>query len=317
MSPDLATIAHPSFVDIPGQQPAVSLPLQAGSCHRDHDVAIIDPFTGRERDMLCTIEVAFPLPASQRGLHMSRMEDALHEVATPLSLDGYAKALAEACARLQGSPSCRVRVEGRLERTLLTPVSKRPTHQFLRVWAEASVGERSGTRIGMSAPFFNACPCAQRHAMREFADALDKRRLPLDILGLAPLQSHTNRGDLRIETAGVTFADLASILGAASPSPTELLKGEDEHALVKAAQARGMFVEDIVREAALQALLLLRGKVPPATPLLIAAHAEESVHVHHLFADITTTVGELQRQLQDRPIDYNNVILPLPPPGTR
>jgi len=77
-------------------------------------------------------------------------------------------------------------------------------------------------------------------------------------------------------------------------SPTfEILKRDDEAAVVINAHNNPKFVEDVVRDA----LKLIVGEfkdLPDDVSLIVMSESEESIHKHNAFAERQTTLGELR-----------------------
>ena len=77
-------------------------------------------------------------------------------------------------------------------------------------------------------------------------------------------------------------------------SPTfELLKRDDEGAMVINAHRNPKFVEDVVRDV-LTVLVSKYDYLPDDTEVWVRSESEESIHKHNAFAERTATMAELR-----------------------
>ena len=180
-------------------------------------------------------------------------------------------------------------------------VSQRPSYELLQLHIVANLsGKKMSVETGITAPFLNACPCAQRWAMREYATALKKQGYaPKEIealIKIAPLQTHTNRGKatLMIHSDRVMFPDLYHIVEQSSPILRELVSGEDEHLFLKEVHRKGYFFEDVTRAIMANTVKNLGHKVPPSTLVEITVDVEESMHSKNFLSTVKKTMGELR-----------------------
>ena len=295
------------FIEVPGSVPAVQVPLaRVGISNRPHYISVLDPFTNEPTRLFADVKLSLSLPSHQRGLHMSRIERMMHDVEAeaPRELGEFTKRLVEKIIETQPQDSCRVEVDAHYERLVDKNASGKPSHELLKLHSAAEYKNGSiGLESGVTAKFMNACPCAQRWGIRQFAEKLEKQGYTAeqiqDIIPAAPLQGHTQYGDATLYVQeGVAMTQLYKILEQSSPLVRELLAGRDEGDFVREAQERGMFVEDVAREIIKNTVLNLDGAIADSTKVKIHLDVDESVHHHNLFTTTEATLGELSRQLK-------------------
>jgi GTP cyclohydrolase-4 len=122
------------------------------------------------------------------------------------------------------------------------------------------------------------------------------------VLELVPGATHNQRGvaTLRVTASNDDLPEPAVLAGLARASMSatthELLKRDDERAVVEAAHAKPMFVEDCVRE--LVASLLSCGIALPDDAEVCARQVNhESIHAHDATAELSGTVASLRASL--------------------
>ena len=306
----ISKIMKKDFVDVPSSTPKVKVPLSVVGIHkRPHYIIVSDPFTKKPVRLMSDIKVSLSLPANQRGLHMSRIEGALHQMDEfkPVDLLAYATKLCRTIKKTQEQKNCRVELVASYEHLVEKNVSKRPSHELLKLHAFAEyIGNKLSISIGITSPFINACPCAQRWGMKDFYNELKRggynNKEILSILQKAPLQTHTNRGEatLIVKSDKVDFEDVYKILQNSAPIIRELLSGKDEHAVVRDSHLKGMFCEDVMRSIIANVIASLDKKVSQQTLVEIIVDVDESIHFHNLYSETRDTIKNLKKNLIGR-----------------
>ncbi len=96
------------------------------------------------------------------------------------------------------------------------------------------------------------------------------------------------------ESAAVEADDLIDIINDSFSSPTfELLKRDDEAAVVINAHRNPRFVEDMVR-IVLKKIVDKYPALPDDVEITVRSESEESIHKHNAFAERTATMAELR-----------------------
>jgi GTP cyclohydrolase FolE2 len=266
-------------------------------------VTIQDPFTHRSTRLFGKIEVFFGLPATQRGVHMSRIEECLLSMDSEkdLALSTWMKELSNKLLSTQELTQCTVSLDLHYDKATGRNVSRTLSQELLTLHSAIERNEESvRTCTGLTVSFINACPCTQRWAMREFFqrlleqgyDTIQAENLMYD----APLQAHTNLGkaSLKIWSDQATHQRLYDVVAQAVPIVRELLKGVDEHALVSQAHRDGQFCEDNARALVREVLIEFDGTLEDDTLLEINVDVAESVHFHNLSTEINSSFGDLR-----------------------
>lgn len=295
-----------SFVDVPSSKPAVRFALpRVGITNRPCYVQVQDPFTGRNSRLFGKLGVFFGLLADQRGVHMSRIEECLSAMPA-LPLSEWSEQLSENLIASQGLPECSVQLDLQYAKSTNKNLSEILSDELIEL--HSAVDRRvDGTEIcvGLTVPFINACPCTQRWGMREFYRELIAQGFEEDkaesIMRKAPLQAHTNLGKatLKIWSREVEHFALYNILNRAVPIVRELLKGIDEHVLVKHAHREGQFCEDNARAIVKEVFNEFDGKLEDSASIEITVDVEESVHFHNLHTQVLCQFGDLRKNLTE------------------
>ena len=281
-------------VDVPQEPPAVPLPLS--------DVGITGKtvwlrLNGAALPMRAGICV--DLPATRRGIHMSRMEEVVSRLYDEEfdSLPAYAASLAAGVLEGQEGGRAEVGLAGSLPVVRATAVSGRSSLDTVEVDCRAVAVRKSGRirtagiALGVTASHITACPCTQAYNIELGGGD-----------GIMPMPTHSQRSrtTLRLSAAGGLEAgvdDLIACLDNALHLTSDLLKRPDEAEIVMASHRRPQFAEDAVREVARSAWLRFGGDLPPETVVEIESLSLESIHIHDVRCRLETTLGEIGERL--------------------
>lgn len=273
-----------------------------------------------------TFDIAASVGAEARGAHLSRFHEALDQALALVADDGrdvpslavLAAVIATRAADLQGSTRARASVEATIAWPRVSPASGRRTVDPFRTWATVEV-DRSGaeprttTTIGVEAVGMTACPCAQnlvRDAARTrlLDDGMDEATIER-ALDAIPVATHNQRSTGRIEVVVVGDGAVTEMVDplvlvdlvreSMSANVHELLKRDDERAVVEAAHADPRFVEDCVRALLADAIAHPKvGGALPATARLLATQVNhESIHAHDVMATRAGSIRDLRDEL--------------------
>lgn len=273
-----------------------------------------------------TFEVATSLGADARGAHMSRFHEAIDHALALVADEGrdvphlelLAAVVASRAAELQGAARAAATVRTTIAPARVAPASGRRTVDPFDVWATAHVdlgsdAPRTSVTLGVRAVGMTACPCAQnlvRDAarVRLEADGFDDEAIARAFAAL-PVATHNQRstGELEVTIPGdgattpiAEPVELATLVrGSMSAQVHELLKRDDELAVVEVAHADPRFVEDCVRAMLRDALLdpQLAQVLTPQSRLAVRQVNHESIHAHDVIASRGGTVAELREEL--------------------
>jgi TIGR00294 family protein len=257
---------------------------------REGDIAIVN------RSLMCTIDVFVDLPAEQKGSHLSRNLEILREIvgdSVKTPVNGIETLAATICKKLlekhEYAGNADVSITAEYFRNRKTP-NGRDTLEVYKLMGGAS-SERDGVlmkTLGVEVIGMTACPCAQETVS--------------DILKCSdefPVMSHNQRNVCTVvmsmdESTDIEADDLIDLVESSFSSPTyEILKRDDEAAVVINAHRNPKFVEDVVRDV-LRRVVERYPKLPDDVMLTVISESEESIHKHNAFAERETTLGELR-----------------------
>ena len=242
------------------------------------------------------VSVAVNLPAEQRGSHLSRNAEAIHQLVDETvrePVGGIEEVSATLVARLLKLHEYADEAEVELESDyfLEREFDGRQSLEHYRLQARSLGFRDDGFRnyVGVEVVGLTACPCAMENT-RHISD-----HAPAE----GPFVTHNqrNRVTLTLEIPDghtVEADDLIDICETALSSPTfDILKRWGEARLVLAAHERPRFVEDVVREL-IRGVLGRYAAFPDTTEVVASSESEESIHKHNAFATRVATLGELR-----------------------
>lgn len=244
-------------------------------------------------------DISVSLPATSRGIHMSRMEEAISSLcdSTFNDLCSYAKALAGlVIERQKGDRAC-VNLKGKVPIRRTASVSNRISADALDIEAQVEAARETGTApkfkemAGLSVFHMTACPCTQAYN-RELFRVKDNR---------FPLITHSQRSLTRLlierHGGGPSYEDLLKCLEASLHVTQDLLKRPDEAEIVMKAHFAPQFAEDTVRQTAREVGVRFGAALPAGTKVLIESRSLESIHIHDVCCTLKTTLGEITHVL--------------------
>ena len=328
--PATASSAYP---DVQARRPRTEVSLTRVGVRGVEKVIRIDGSDGaggsQPQLFFAELECYVDLNPQQAGVHMSRFEEVVNEAMdeavsrAELKAEHLATHIAERVREGQGGLRAEVSLAARYPETVPAPVSGRPTQEIYTLFGTA-VASEAGTRTltGVQAQGMTACPCAQElvaSGARERLDELgyDDSQIE-EILGAVPVATHNQRGigtlylgrGERCDSPEIDARELLTIVESSMSSEIyELMKREDERAVVEKAHANPRFVEDVVRE-------MIR-RVAEAHPELaegggfVLARQEnlETIHRHTVAAERSGELAEVLRELDSGKHSAHHVTL--------
>jgi len=267
-------------------------------------------FDGRKITLNPEIKAGINLPHSQRGVHASRIYEAVKYSIELLNkqLRGFedlASTIAEELLRKNSyATHSYVSLKATTYYTQRTPVTNFETIEKIRILEKAEATRRADGGIKVNAYLgaatigMTACPCA-KEIVRSIFNRLTGNQIDKDL----PLGTHMQRtyGRIMVEKFnGLKLFDLIDIISNSMSSRTfELLKREDEARVVIDAIDNPKFVEDVAREIIIH-LISKYPYIPDDTTVEAHVKALESIHSHNLAASITIKVGEVKNLMRKK-----------------
>lgn len=248
-----------------------------------------------------TFSVFVDLPAEKKGAHLSRdievVDEMIEQAERASSLEGLCARIAKSLLEKHDyAEYAEVRAEAKYFLERQSPGGRKSLEEYGLI-AKASMKRGKSLRktIGVEVMGMTACPCAM-----ETAREIMKAKYPDLRMDGVPMITHNQRNRCRLmiecdEEHEVEADDLIQIAEASLSSPTyEVLKRQDEGAIVMMAHQSPKFVEDVVRDM-LRGVLEKYKDVPDDVVITAQSEAEESIHKHNAFAERVTTLGELRK----------------------
>lgn len=246
--------------------------------------------------LICNIDVFVDLPADQKGSHMSRNLEVIREIVNECAgssvtgIEDFAVNVGRMLLnRHEYATMATVNIHAEYFKNNITPHGKMTTEVY-KLIGNASC-PRDGKAIktlGVEAVGMTACPCAQENVAQT-----------LGCSGEWPVISHNQRNVCTVilgmsEDVAVEADDVIDLINSCYSSPTfELLKRDDEAAVVINAHRNPKFVEDMVRDV-LKKIVDKYPEFPDDVTITVKSESEESIHKHNAYAERTATMEELR-----------------------
>jgi GTP cyclohydrolase IB len=215
---------------------------------------------GARQHTVATVNMFVELPQEQKGTHMSRFLEVLHEH-HEISALGVAALLGQLRERLH-APSAHLEIEFPFFVRKPAPVTGAVGLMEFTCGYRASQSWDTDLMTTVRVPVATLCPCSKE---------------------ISENGAHNQRGivDLQIRTSGLLeFGELIEIVeSCASCALFPVLKRPDEKWVTEQAYRNPRFVEDLIRELA----VAMRDE-PRVTWYRVAVENQESIHAHNAFA---------------------------------
>ena len=212
---------------------------------------------------VATINMYVDLPQDYKGTHMSRFIEILSEYRHQISIDSIPRILDEMKRRLNAhSAHMEITFPYFIEKK--APVTNSKGLMEYICTFKGSVNEGRDLVVGLSVPITTLCPCS-----KEISD----------------FGAHNQRGEVRVQLRFNKFIWIEDIIilieRSASSEVYSVLKRIDEKHVTEKAYMKPMFVEDLVREIAVQL-----NADDNITWFSVDSENYESIHKHSAYAYI-------------------------------
>ena len=280
--------------DVPENPPTFSLPInEVGISEKTLWIKLpqgLIPFKG---------EISVDLPGNYKGIHMSRMEQAISQLYLHPFADiaEYAVTLGDQILKGQRARKARIKLEGEIPQLLKTPVSLVNSTDSVLIHCTATLfKEKDGIEksycMGTGVYHITACPCTQVYNRKLFDDCTRST---------APYPTHSQRCItwIEVESIGIrpAFSQLYRCLSSCLHLSQDLLKRPDEAELVWLCHSNPQFAEDVVRMVAQQAGMAFREELHPDSVIRVRTTSYESIHRHNVTCRLETTLGQIIKAL--------------------
>ncbi|MEE9613877.1 MAG: GTP cyclohydrolase FolE2 [Thermodesulfobacteriota bacterium] len=217
---------------------------------------------------IASINMYVDLPHQFKGTHMSRFVEILNEHRREISVEKFPDILEEMKKRFDAS-TAHLEVEFPYFIEKAAPVSGSRGLMDYVCRLSGSLGDERDMVLEVRVPVTTLCPCS-----REISDR----------------GAHNQRGEVRVAVRFDGFLwieDLIEVVEGSASSPVySLLKRDDEKYVTERSYDNPMFVEDVVREAALNL-----GGIKGIKWARIEAENRESIHNHSAYALVEKEYG--------------------------
>ena len=241
-------------------------------------------------------EIVVNLPASVRGIHMSRIEEVIAELYDNdfVDLRSYGLDLAKGVIARQRGSRVKVALAGKFPVLSTTLITGKTSMDSADIFAEVSAWKRKDkvfarTMVGARVCHITMCPCTQAYNQAAFPH----------VHSLLGLPTHSQRSITRLligdHDGRPTYEELLRCLSLALHVTQDLMKRPDEAELVLKAQMIPQFAEDAVRETARMTALMFGPSFPASTPVFIESLSLESIHIHDVRCGVRTTLGAIMK----------------------
>lgn len=188
--------------------------------------------SGGVQTSVATVGLFVGLPEESRGIHMSRLVEALHDGREPLTPEGIERLLQKA-RDATNAESVHADIEFTFFVRRSAPVSGSQSLLACPVRFEATLEDELDLVLTVEAPVMSVCPCS------------------LEATG-GP--AHSQRGHVAVSVridGRVWIEELVEIIDDSASGPVlALLRGDDERAVIEGAYDNPVLVEDVVRNIA-------------------------------------------------------------------
>lgn len=286
-------------IDVPEETPSFPLPLgKVGISGKTVWVSLTHN-KGGHIPFNATIMVN--LDGNRRGIHMSRMEQAiglLHDREFS-GLPDYGRELAGRILADQKALFVSLKLSGKLPFIQQAPVSRLPSIDSAEVSfaieiEKKNTGDTIKTEVGAGVHHLTACPCTLSYNEALFERFNDPW----------PQATHSQRSKTTVWVSPPNdrqlpgYRELLDILAGALHLSQDLLKRPDETELVLKAHRCPQFAEDTVREVAKTAGEKLKDTLPPETCIKVHSKSLESIHIHDVECFLDTTLHDILAAMQ-------------------
>ncbi|MBU4262787.1 MAG: GTP cyclohydrolase I FolE2 [Proteobacteria bacterium] len=239
-----------------------------------------------------TASITVDLPGQTRGIHMSRLEQAVAELhERPFArLSHYARALVEKVVERQRGRTARVSLTGKRPLLRQAKISRQVSVDPLLVKVEAMINRDDPEGItvtnGIGVSHITSCPCTQVYNLDVFTER-----------GNCPMPTHSQRSQtwLHLRCAGEVpaYEELLTCLENSLHLTQDLLKRPDEAEIVLKSHIHPQFAEDVVRETAREVGRIFGAVLPSDTGVIIESLSLESIHIHDVCCRLETSLGAI------------------------
>ncbi len=225
-----------------------------------YPITVLDKSMG-EQHTVAEINMYVSLPRYYKGTHMSRFVEILNQHSRKISLQTFSEVLKEMKQRLDAeSAHMEISFPYFIKKT--APVTGTPALMEYRCTFIGTLTDRLDLVVKVDVPVLTLCPCSKE---------------------ISSSGAHNQRARVRLSVRFKKFIWIEDLIALvernASSDLYSVLKREDEKYVTEHAYNKPMFVEDVVRDIALE----LKDD-PNITWFSVECESFESIHNHNAYA---------------------------------
>ncbi len=227
-----------------------------------YPISVLDKSAG-EQYTIAEINMYVSLPRQYKGTHMSRFVEILNRHSKRISIQNFSEILEEMKVRLDAeSAHMEIRFPYFIKK--MAPVTGSPAFMEYRCAFIGTLTDKLDLIVGIDVPVMTLCPCSKE---------------------ISEYGAHNQRARVRLSLRFKKFVwieDMISLVEKnASSDLYSVLKREDEKFITEHAYNKPMFVEDVVRDIALEL-----NNDPNIIWFSVECESFESIHNHNAYAYI-------------------------------
>ena len=271
------------------------------------------------------ISALIDLSAEQRGIHMSRTTETIEEVINEVILKPtptIERVADQIVKKLLKKHPYTTKAEVKLEGKIVIQVKESEKRAIQKSYDISSFVLAKKNKLGQtdfnyfvgaSAVGITTCPCG-KELSKEFAEEIIRNRRDINIsendlkklLNIIPLASHNQRSKgtiiLQIKDLNNHKIDVLDIIDVIEESMSgkiqSVLKRPEEAELIRVAHLKPLFCEDVIREMAKNFIAKNFPNLEDNLKINFKIESYESIHIHNVYAELSTTLGELKKKIQ-------------------
>lgn len=289
------------LTDIPAKKPEHEIRIDSvGTIDAFSRSTLVNPFTNVDESINLDVSLLVSLNEHQRGIHMSRLQQAILRASKTnwVTLDELAWFLAKEAKLLQESNNAEAVVRTQILKPTFNPRSRTESSQPITITSKCEiVGRKTIRSIGLEVPVMTACPCTLAYSRLKTAESLapfyEDANLAFVARNFPPTYTHSQPGVVKVQISSQTTLISINALYEAVASECHILesvlKRPDEHNLVSKAYERPQFCEDLCRSVANSVSSILS----KGNELIVDVELDESIHPHKVKATLKAEASEL------------------------
>jgi GTP cyclohydrolase FolE2 len=294
-------LSRSPLTDVPSKLPQHSLYIQSvGTSETTCFLNLLNPFTNKIESINLKVHLTVDLKSSQRGIHMSRLQQILNELDMYNkwnSLSDVADFIAKEAKSVQGSERSEVILTTNSYVETFNNRSKTRSKQPIIMTASAfSFESKKVSTIGLTVKIMTACPCTILYSRLKTKENLKlslKENYSNSILSnIPPTFTHSQAGTVSVKVSSesnlIPLKNLYNQISTVCHLVESVLKRPDEHYLVHKSHSKPQFCEDVCREVAVAVSSELNAN--DTTEVIV--ELDESIHPHKAFAKIVVKASD-------------------------